>query len=306
MDRLAKGLRISCGIVLLANLAGWFLPWVRITQVNYPDLNATLWSYIYAMLFGEGDALTIVASDGFSGTQKMIIILCMIVAACMILLVGVWGVVGGAKQIITGIGALVNFTLQLVLYLNREKMWVLSGNQTADMESGSLILLIGSIAAAILGISTFIVYPRVKKNVESVEIPQLQAIREQQLQARYNVLQEEIPQENIGENEVPHGTLIGISGLYQGAQITLKDGETIRLGRKADNDLIFASEMHVSRQHCQITWDEARSRYKIYDTSSTGTYMNGQEEPLPQNMEVWLDTGSMLDIGDSSNRFSLV
>ena len=37
MDRLAKSIRISCGIVLLANLAGWFLPWVSITQENYID-----------------------------------------------------------------------------------------------------------------------------------------------------------------------------------------------------------------------------------------------------------------------------
>ena len=33
--------------------------------------------------------------------------------------------------------------------------------------------------------------------------------------------------------------------------------------------------------------------------------MNGQEELLPQNMEVWLETGVTLDIGDSTNRFSL-
>ena len=34
MDRLAKSIRISCGIVLLANLAGWFLPWVSISDID--------------------------------------------------------------------------------------------------------------------------------------------------------------------------------------------------------------------------------------------------------------------------------
>lgn len=312
MDRLAKSMRIGCGIVLLANLAGWFLPWVSITQENYPTLTASLWNYIYALLGGKTDALTMTASDAFTGTQKAIIIVCMLLAAAIILLFGIWGVVGGPKQLVTGIGTLVNLTLQITLYCNRELLWTLGEDQKACMEFGSMFLLIGAIVAALPGIATFFIRPRVRHAAENTEIPQLQEIKEQQLQAKYNVVQEEAPVQQSSSQQtpptanVPHGTLVGITGIYKGAQITLKDGEMIRLGRKPENDLIFADEMHVSRRHCQITWDAARSQYRLYDTSSTGTYMNGREEPLPQNMEVWLDTGVVLDIGDSSNRFSLV
>ena len=310
MDRLAKSIRISCGIVLLVNLAGWFVSWVNVTQENYRTLTASLWNYICALFGGKGDALTMTASDAFTGSQKMLIIVCMMISACVVLLFGIWGVVGGPKQIFTGIGAIVNLILQLVLFFNRHKMWTLTENQKVHMGLGNVILLVGASVAAILGICTLFLRPRVRRASESAEIPQLQEIKEQQLQAKYNVVQEEaVPQENVQQtpqSTAPHGTLIGITGMYQGAQLTLKDGEMIRLGRKPENDLVFAGEMHVSRQHCQITWDEARGQYKLYDTSSTGTYMNGQEEPLPQNMEVWLDTGVMLDIGDSSNRFSLV
>ncbi len=303
MDRLAKSIRISCGIVLLANLAGWFLPWVSITQENYPTLTASPWNYISAMFTGKGDALTMTAANAFSATQKMLIVLCMIVSACVVLLFGIWGIVGGPKQIITGIGSLVNLTLQMVLFFNRSKMWTLTDNQSTAMQLGNTVLLAAAALAAILGIGTFIFRPRVRRATETPEIPKLQEIKEQQLQAKYNVIQEEAVQEQPAN--VPHGTLVGVSGLYQGAQITLKNGEMIRLGRSSENDLIFADQMHVSRQHCQITWDEAKGQYKIYDTSSTGSYMNGQEEPLPQNMEVWLETGVTLDIGDSTNRFSL-
>lgn len=303
MDRLAKSIRISCGIVLLANLAGWFLPWVSITQENYPALTASLWNYIVTLFTGKGDALTMTAADAFSPAQKMLIVLCMIVSACVVLLFGIWGIVGGPKQIVTGLGALGNLAFQIVLFFNRSKMWTLTENQTAAMQIGNTVLLVAASVAAILGIATFIFRPRVHRVEEKAEIPKLQEIKEQQLQARYNVVQEEAVQET--PVNVPHGTLVGVTGLYQGAQITLKDGEMIRLGRSSENDLIFADQMHVSRRHCQITWDEAQGKYKIYDTSSTGSYMNGQEEPLPQNMEVWLGTGVTLDIGDSTNRFSL-
>ena len=141
MDRLAKSIRISCGIVLLANLAGWFLPWVSITQENYPTLTASPWNYISAMFTGKGDALTMTAANAFSATQKILIVLCMIVSACVVLLFGIWGIVGGPKQIITGIGSLVNLTLQMVLFFNRSKMWTLTDNQSAAMQLGNTVLL---------------------------------------------------------------------------------------------------------------------------------------------------------------------
>ena len=155
MDRLAKSIRISCGIVLLANLAGWFLPWVSITQENYPTLTASPWNYISAMFTGKGDALTMTAANAFSATQKMLIVLCMIVSACVVLLFGIWGIVGGPKQIITGIGSLVNLTLQMVLFFNRSKMWTLTDNQSAAMQLGNTVLLAAAALAAILGIGTF-------------------------------------------------------------------------------------------------------------------------------------------------------
>lgn len=36
-------------------------------------------------------------ANAFSATQKMLIVLCMIVSACVVLLFGIWGIVGGPK-----------------------------------------------------------------------------------------------------------------------------------------------------------------------------------------------------------------
>ncbi|MCI5884322.1 MAG: FHA domain-containing protein, partial [Eubacterium sp.] len=187
-------------------------------------------------------------------------------------------------------------------------------NQKVEMQSGSVILLLGAVVTTILGICTFFIRPRVKRTTES-EIPQLREIKEEKLQAQYNVIQEEYKQEqgqifpddsNVVPKAIgPRGVIVGISGMYEGAEIPLKDGETIRFGRSSENDLVFSDQTHVSRHHCRITWNDANKMYVVLDTSSAGSYINGREDPIPQNMEISLETGTILDIGDASNRFRL-
>lgn len=48
--------------------------------------------------------------------------------------------------------------------------------------------------------------------------------------------------------EQKHGVLVGLCGLYAGAKIEMKDGETITFGRADDNNLIFENENRISRQ----------------------------------------------------------
>ena len=149
------------------------------------------------------------------------------------------------------------------------------------------VLLAAAALAAILGIGTFIFRPRVRRATETPEIPKLQEIKEQQLQAKYNVIQEEAVQEHYtGRND---HTQYDQHLLRRTKGICCRHRQRISFSREHRADI--------------IPWRS--SQYKIYDTSSTGSYMNGQEEPLPQNMEVWLGTGVTLDIGDSTNRFSL-
>ena len=63
-------------------------------------------------------------------------------------------------------------------------MWTLTDNQSAAMQLGNTVLLAVAALAAILGIGTFIFRPRVRRATETPEIPKLQEIKEQQLQAK--------------------------------------------------------------------------------------------------------------------------
>jgi len=105
--------------------------------------------------------------------------------------------------------------------------------------------------------------------------------------------------------ETVRGVLVGLAGIYKGAEIPIQDGETIRIGRTADNDLVFENQQKVSRKHCVISFHRDKECFKIVDTSSNGSFTNGSQECLPQNMEICLKPGTILDFGSEENRFRL-
>ena len=99
--------------------------------------------------------------------------------------------------------------------------------------------------------------------------------------------------------------MVGLAGIYKGAEIPIQDGETIRIGRTADNDLVFENQQKVSRKHCVISFHRDKECFKIVDTSSNSSFTNGSQECLPQNMEICLKPGTILDFGSEENRFRL-
>ncbi len=98
--------------------------------------------------------------------------------------------------------------------------------------------------------------------------------------------------------------MVGLSGSFQGAEIPCQPGETLKIGRDTSNDLVLP-DARVSRFHCRLTYLAEEGKYQIVDTSSNGSFANGREECLPQNMEIYLEPGTILDIGDAQNRFRL-
>lgn len=103
----------------------------------------------------------------------------------------------------------------------------------------------------------------------------------------------------------PKGVMVGISGVFAQREIAFQPGETLRLGRDLTNDLVFTDAAHVSRNHCLITWQAAQQKYLLEDRSSNGCFINGAQTRLPKNVQVALDPGTVLDIGDRTNRFRL-
>lgn len=111
--------------------------------------------------------------------------------------------------------------------------------------------------------------------------------------------------QGTGEIRHPRGVMVGIAGVFRGAEIAMQDGELVNLGRDLSNDLVFQDAPHISRMHCYIIWQAERQKYLLEDHSSNGCYINGALERLPQNVPIALDPGTVVDIGDRTNRFRL-
>lgn len=101
------------------------------------------------------------------------------------------------------------------------------------------------------------------------------------------------------------GVMVGVAGVFAGKEIAFGDGETLRLGRDLANDLVFTNASHISRNHCLITWYAQKQKYYIEDRSSNGCFINGAPTRLPKNVEIALEPGTVIDIGDQTNRFRL-
>lgn len=115
----------------------------------------------------------------------------------------------------------------------------------------------------------------------------------------------ETKQEGMAKALSARGVMVGVAGIFAGKEIAFGDGETLRLGRDLNNDLVFTNASHISRNHCLITWYAQKQRYFIEDRSSNGCFINGALERLPKNIEIALESGTIIDIGDQSNRFRL-
>ncbi len=100
--------------------------------------------------------------------------------------------------------------------------------------------------------------------------------------------------------------LRGVSGEYNGVMVPL-EGVTV-LGRDPHAaNLVFGSKAEsVSKRHCSIRWDAARSVFVLEDLGSTnGTFLiNGERLSAGQARD--LRAGERFYIGDQRNQFEVV
>ncbi len=101
------------------------------------------------------------------------------------------------------------------------------------------------------------------------------------------------------------GVIVGVRGLYAGAEISMKDKEPLKMGRSESNNLVFPGQTRISRSHCILTWDADKKEYRIIDSSNNGTFANGSDDCLPKNLEIVLEPGTVIGLGDEFNAFRL-
>ncbi len=141
--------------------------------------------------------------------------------------------------------------------------------------------------------------------------PTQQMVQDQQ-SVMQTVDEQDNNRQNSEQNDIleyvpgpPKGIMVGLTGIYAGAQIQFQDGESIRLGRHQSNDLVFEGQEKVSRNHCYIKWNGVEGKFYFKDNSSNGSFIQGMDDCLPQNIEIEIPIGSVILIGDESNSFRL-
>lgn len=322
MNHLAKGMRVCSGLLLLLNLAVFFSPLIIVSQSNYPDIIYSQLDYCINLLSGTLPHEEVMAGIPATTLQTVIIFFGMILPFVLSLAAGIYGIVGSEKQKMTSIVSFIVYAGYIFLYLALGSIWpAVIADEEYTRGMASVLHIIISLVAAIAGLIALIATSgRQKKKSRPVVIPQFNEIKEEQEQAKYNIsasVSDTSETIDISKREVPtvepppydpgnpRGVMRGLTGIYAGAQIPFQTGESIRLGRLPENDLVFDGQGSVSRKHCTLTWYGDRKKFSILDYSSSGSYINGGDDCLPQNIAVWLEPGTVIDIGNADNRFRL-
>jgi predicted RNA-binding Zn-ribbon protein involved in translation (DUF1610 family) len=99
--------------------------------------------------------------------------------------------------------------------------------------------------------------------------------------------------------EVSVGTITILTGSMKGASLSIKDGETINLGK--DKNLahfIFPGDYNlVSRIHCTVTFSARHKKYYVTDCSSNGTYRENRVK-LEKGKRTAVEPNSVILLAD--------
>lgn len=303
MNRLGKRFRAMGGVFVLINIVAFFLPVTQSIRENYPTKNWSQLQYVINVM-EEGEPFLTSYT-----TSRLIWVICLVVLPLLLsALAGIWGIVGDDRQIVSPILSFVVLGLYIGLFFSISAFYP---NQSYSRATAGFLNLACSGGAVLFSVIGLCNTPRSKK-ITKTEIPQVQEIKKQQIQAKYNIIDEK-PAESVVNPRIPpyvpgipRGVMVGLTGMYAGAEISFRDGEKIRLGRNQDNELIFdEQQVKISRHHCTIKWDEQNKEYLFWDNSTNGTYSNGSEDCLPKHLEVIVKPGTVIALGDEKNTFRL-
>ena len=307
MNKLLKYLRIAGGILLLSNIYSLFLPVLKITQKNYPTHEYRQLEFFKEFLGNINIGESVVQ---LQSSQYMKIFLFIILPLVLSFIFGVTSIVSDNKNIIFGVADIVVGVLSLIFFLDIKDFGKIYKKKYETVETQSAIYIILAIAVALMVTGLAIVIITLIKNRGIVSKPQdapdiIRIQNEEDNNQDANDITEEVQIPPYDPQMGPRGVMVGISGMYAGAEIPFADGECIKFGRDSSNDMIFVNSPKVSRFHCSITWDKDEEEYEVIDTSSNGCFVNYMDECIPQNIPIRLELGTIIDIGDEKNRFRL-
>lgn len=305
MSRFAKGFRIASALCILLNLVVIFVPITVCTQENYPTLTWTTFDYMKS-IFEKNLPYNEAVQNRISTGQLIWILGFMFLPIILAVITGIWGMVGNERQIFSsilafGVMGLYGGTVAKISYL-----WPIDmGDCLYNRGIACILYIICSSLGCIMAIIALVCTPHKQKIKKDTLIPQVDEIKQEQMQARYNIISEQEKGTQASDLKKMRGVMIGLKGIYADAEIPFKDGEYITLGRFASNNLVFEGQEKISRNHCKIKWNCNTGQYTIIDFSTNGTFINGSSDCLPQNLEIEIMPGTVIAFGDESNTFRL-
>lgn len=306
MNRFAKGFRVLGGIIALGNLIVASMPVTVCTQHNYPTLSWSTFDYVMSILNKQIPSGEIAAIE--MTREQMLWIACFMILPIILSVVScIWGIVGGSRQIVSSVLSFVILGIYIGMFTGISKLWPVNVQNCVYSRGIAADLYIGvGIVGGILSLIAIVLTPRKRKISALKKIPNVEEMKQGKIQTKYNVVSE-IEQSQQGEYipNKPRGVMVGLKGVYAGAEIPCTSGEYIKFGRLTDNHLVFEGQEKVSRNHCKIKWDEGQQKYFIIDYSSNGTFINDSKDCLPQNLHIEITPGTVIALGDEKNTFRL-
>lgn len=302
MNRFAKTFRVLASLCVLFNMASLFLPAVTRTQDYYADLTWTQMDYIRGAISQCVPSLAIGGRE-VTDNQAVWVFGFMLLPAIVSLAAGIWGIAGSQVQKMSSILVMASLLLYAVMAATISCLWPeAAAGQAYSRGAACVAALSLSGLGTLFSVAALFATPRKVKMVPN-EIPQLREVREQ-VEAKYHIIAGEEPEQEA-QKAPAHGVLVGLTGIYAGAEISIADGKEILLGRSPRNHLVFEGQEDISREHCKIRWDATRQEYVINDYSANGSFIKGKEDCLPQNLDILLAPGTTIMLADEKNTFYL-
>lgn len=112
------------------------------------------------------------------------------------------------------------------------------------------------------------------------------------------------PTDGYGQNSNKRGKIIGLTGMYAGANIQIVNGETIVIGKDPARSNIILDDNYVSSVHCSIKYDAIADCYIVTDSSTNGTYTDNGKK-LVKYQPTRINYGCVLYIANKQNAFKL-
>ena len=113
-----------------------------------------------------------------------------------------------------------------------------------------------------------------------------------------------IADDSLTESVSSFGLIRFSKGSMNGAEIELKNGESILVGRDSGICQMILSDRDISHKHCLIRYSSSDACYYVTDYSSLGTYMNGSIR-LTKNQQTRCPLGTRLTLGSGSTELQL-